>query len=254
MKRYLPSLVFSIIVLVCTCVYCEDTKLVGPIEVEVNQSFDVAVEGLVFDLGIFQLGEKPPQLEWKLVTGDGTIRSRMEVKVVLDETTKKTKWVVSPYATVAITSAGDCSVVLMVVNEGIGTLMVHEVTVGPFPEPEPKPEPEPLPPDDKVWGVILIEESMARTPDLAKILVGTEVSGYLESKGLKWMPADQDAVDADGDEREDLKPYADKAKKEGLPMMFIVGINGTEFYAGPVPKTPKAVIAEVAKCLKGAKR
>lgn len=223
-----------------------EIRLVGPDQVEVGQAFEVSVEGLHLDLSIFMEGGIPPQVEWRDVPKGGSIRSRMEVLIVVDEKTKKPKWVVSPYATVMLTKPGKVGIVLMVVREGVGTLLVHEVTVSPFPDPPPPP-----PPDDEPCGIVIIEESHHRTTELAEILASEEISSFLMKSGLSWFVRDQDVIDETGKTPTELVPYTDMAKKLGIPCLFIMGKKGTTFYEGEVPKTSAAFIELVKQYAKG---
>ena len=237
MKRHTIA---AAVLLLFTATAMADMKLVGPDQVEVGQTFEVSVEGLALDLSIFADGNAPPQVEWKIVPGNGSIRARMEVIIVMDETTHKPKWVVSPYATVALTEPGKVGIVLMVVRGGVGTLLVHEVTVGPFPDPVPPPPPPP--PDDELYGIVIIEETSQRTPELAAVLTNPAISSFFEKSGLTWFIRDQHIVDENGKSPVEFALYIEAAKKLGMPCLFVMGKNSTTFYEGKVPKTPTAFI------------
>ena len=242
-RKLLPALLA--VLALCAIAAGQEAKLVGPDKVEVGQSFDVTVEGLSFDLSIFSADTSPPQVEWRVIPGNGTFRSRMEVLIVVDPVTKKPRWVVSPYATITFAEPGKVGIALMVVQNGVGMLLVHEVAVGPFPDPvPPPPPPPPPPPDEKVWGAILIEESGQRTWQLAAILTSKKLETFFSEERLSWSVTDQD------DASTDLKPYVDQAKKDGIPMLFIMGVDGHEFYAGPVPNKVDDVIKLVKQFAK----
>jgi len=220
-----------------------EVRLVGPEQVEVGQSFEVSVEGLSFDLSIFTDTNVPPQVKWLVVPANGSLRSRMEVMIVMDD---KPKWVVSPYVTVTLTNPGKVGIVLMVVQDGKGTLLVHEVTAGPFPDPIPPP-----PPDDKLTDIVIIEETSQRTPELARVLTSKKVSAFIDSSGLDFVAQDQHVVDEHGKTPESYQPYIDAAKKLGMPTLFLIGEKGTTFYEGTMPKTPDAFIELVKQYAKG---
>ena len=131
-------------------------------------------------------------------------------------------------------------------DQGFATVVIGGEE--PDPEPEPNPIPPPPPPiEEELWGFIIIEESADRTPQLAAILTSTEVFNYLESSGLNHKIADPDVTDESGKIPDDMKPYIEDAKDEGMPMLFIMGTEGGEFFRGPVPKTSKALIALLEK-------
>jgi len=157
-----------------------------------------------------------------------------------------TGWAGEQYIWFEASAAGRYTIVVAVNGEIKPDLTLASLDVG---GESPNPPPPP-PPEEEVWGVILIEESEERTHALAKILVGTEVSEFLESKDLIWKPADQHVIDVGGETPQDLVPYIAEAKERGLPRLYIMGVNGHEFYAGEVPKDSAAVIKLVKQYLK----
>jgi len=196
--------------------------LIGPDQVEPGRQFDIAVEGLTIPLASFEDNE-PPQIEWKVLPeGAATINSRLEVKIVMQG--KSPSWVVSPYATIVAKEAGRIGIVLFTVQDCVGAIAVHEVTVGPFPKLDPKPDPEPVP--QKLWGAILIEETSERTPELAALITSQAVRSYFRDQKLTLLIADQDATDGQ-DVPENLARYIKKAKDSGgLPYLFVIGDEG----------------------------
>lgn len=145
----------------------------------------------------------------------------------------------------------------------------------PNPEPDPKPDPDPDPkPDDPLYGVVIVEESSERTPQLASVLTSTTVADFIKTSKLAWHVIDQDATAKTSSKKSattsvrwvmrrsttcktcmvpqaiastssatsKLAPYIELAKKRGLPTLFIIGEKGTVYYQGTVPTTPQELI------------
>jgi hypothetical protein len=96
--------------------------------------------------------------------------------------------------------------------------------VGPKPEPTPIPDPTPIidtkPDPAKTEGswVIVVEQTEARTPAIARIMSDTPYWQSLIARGLNWRHYDADAADAE--------PFAALANKVGLPAVLILGGKG----------------------------
>lgn len=222
-----------------------DMKLIGPAQVEVRQTFEVSVEGLHLDLSIFADGSAPPQVEWRIVPENGSIRSRLEVLIVMDETTKKPKWVVSPYTTIMLAEQGKVGIVLMVVQEEVGTLLVHEIIVGSIPDPEP-PDP-PVPPPDQKWQIVIVyesdkEDNLPRSQQV--ILNSLTFRKALEAIGhylLEGGIIDQHIRDKNGKVPKILVPFFQACVDKMIPRICLAPIDGGEVLDYPLPLTETAV-------------
>jgi len=120
---------------------------------------------------------------------------------------------------------------------------ITPVPVPPGPEPPPNPDNE-----DKIkakmWGYVLIEETKDALNNRGQIM--REVHTFCQENKIKWREADKDVVDKDGNPPKDLVTYLDKSKKKGVPVLFIVGMNGEPLYEGARPDNA----AEFIKLLK----
>lgn len=239
MRHCVPGLV---VVLTIVAVAQAQIKLVGPEWVEVGQSFEVSVENLHLDLSIFADGGTPPQVEWRDVPKGGSIRSRLEVLIVMDEKIKKPKWVVSPYATVMLTEPGKVGIVLMVVQEGVGALLVHEVTVGPFPDP-----PLPPPPPNRKWQIVIVHESNDKDnlPRSQQVLLSSIVfRKTLAAAGhhlIEGGIVDHDIRGAGGEVPKVLAPFFRSCEGKPLPRICIVPLTGGAVKSYPLPLTGSGV-------------
>ena len=133
--RWYPR-VAAIVAALCLLGQAMAVELDGPEQVEPGERFDVSVEGLTIPLTAFAKAA-PPQMEWRVLCGEATIRPRLELRV--DMVNGKPIWAASPYATVTASKPGAIAVVLFVVQDGVGYLASLEVRVGPFPDPDPDP-------------------------------------------------------------------------------------------------------------------
>jgi hypothetical protein len=228
-KTWYP--VLSAIAAVLVCCGASAVELDGPTEVEVGQRFDVSVEGLTIPLTAFAKSA-PPQMEWRVLCGEATIRPRLELRV--DMVNGKPVWAASPYATVTASEPGAIAVVLFAVQDGVGHLAALEVAVGPFPHPQPTPEP------GKRW-VILIEETSERHlyPEVAALLVHSQFQRYLDANGHHLRAWDRDLAQADNAPL-DAKGWIARAG-DNLPRLFIASETGAILYEGPPPDASKAV-------------
>jgi len=251
MRPRLWSLMAAVVLLTAAVAWGEVT-IDGPDKAIANIPFDLAVEGMQMTYDSLQ--KEPPQIEWKLLPESaGTYRTHLELKAVPDEKTKKLVWVVSPYATFTLTDPGKAGVVLMVVAKGVGTLLVHEVTVAPFPGPDPDPDPDPAP-DQDLWGAVLVEETgPQRDPILARLLADPAVDSFLEENGLVMRVTDRDAKTEEGTVPTDLAPYLEMVKKGDLPTLVIVGDRGKIFYNGDVPETSQKLFTLLRKYMEATK-
>lgn len=155
-----------------------------------------------------------------------------------------TGWAGEQFIWFAAQENGRHFVAVVVVRDGKPVVASVLVEVG---GSTPNPDPPPPPPEEDLWGAVLIEETSQRTPQLAQVLTSTKLASYLETSGLTLRAADQDVTDEDGDTPEDLADYIETAKGEKLPVLFIMGVKGAEFYRGPVPETPAKLIALLKK-------
>ena len=114
----------------------------------------------------------------------------------------------------------------------------------------PNPDPLPPPPEEDLWGAVIIEETGVRTAEFASILVSPKLSTYKKTAGVEVLAVDQDVTDESGKVLENLLPYLKSAEGKELPMMFIMGKQGFEFYSGPVPGTVDETIALLKKYAK----
>jgi len=237
--RAKPGAVCCLLLPLLCCVAAAEIVLVGPDTAEVGRSIEVDVDGCQLDLKSFE--KQPPQIEWKTVpAAAATLRSHLELKVVVDEKTKKTKWIIAPYATITPGQEGRLGVVCMVVADGVGGLAVHEVTVGEEPKPDPDPDPDPPPPPpDPLWGGVLIEESARRTADIARLLSNLKIRQAFETRGLVFNVVDQNTKTPDGKAHKTLAPYVEMAQEGAgnLPCLILVGQAGKIHYRGPPPPT-----------------
>jgi len=122
--------------------------------------------------------------------------------------------------------------------------------VPPVPTPTPTPEPEPLAP---LWGSLIIEETGQRTPGQATVILSRELALYFQTSKLAFRIEDQDAEGPDGKTPEDLTPYIERAKKAGVPQVFIIATDGKIVHQGSLPATSSAFVALMRLYAKGGK-
>ena len=232
--RWYPR-VAAIVAALCLLGQTMAVELDGPEQVEPGERFDVSAEGLTIPLTAFAKAA-PPQMEWRVLCGEATIRPRLELRV--DMVDGKPIWAASPYATVTASKPGAIAVVLFVVQDGVGYLASLEVRVGPFPDPDPDPTPEPEP--GKRW-VILIEETSERHlhPAVASLLVDSRFQHYLTANGHRLRAWDRDLAQADNAPL-NAKGWIARAG-DNLPRLFITSETGRILYEGPPPTASEAV-------------
>lgn len=80
----------------------------------------------------------------------------------------------------------------------------------PFPDPKPDPDPSPIPPGPR--AVVIISESLDRTPQ--EVAVETQVRRYLESQGVAFSLIDPTTPTVDNW----LAPYLAEVKKRKLAL------------------------------------
>jgi len=140
--------------------------------------------------------------------------------------------------------AGRHFLVVIVVRDGKPLAASLCVDVGGV-NPDP-----PIPPEEDLWGAIIIEETSKRTPEFAKTILSPKMSSFFKNSGLELRIVDQDVVDIDGETPDDLKSYIDEAKTGKLPMLFVMGVKGTEYYKGNVPGSAGEMIELIQKFTK----
>jgi hypothetical protein len=89
---------------------------------------------------------------------------------------------------------------------------------------------------------VVVEETAQRTPEQAIVLASPEVRKLFAA--TEWH-----AIDKDQTVSNDLEPYLQRAKTLTLPVLFLVGTNGTVYYEGALPGDVAAMIALVKKYL-----
>ena len=90
---------------------------------------------------------------------------------------------------------------------------------GPEPEPKPNPKPEPGPPPGQLF-IVVVEETSARTPEIARVLSDVTFWGGLDARGVQWRLYDKDAPDAV------RLRYTANAVAAGLPAVLVLGADG----------------------------
>jgi hypothetical protein len=132
-------------------------------------------------------------------------------------------------------TSGKCAVIADVnVPPNQFQLIVHEFTVGnpqPDPKPDPDPNPDPNPNPDAVFGVI-IEERDDRDD------LGVKRAMIFENAAIR-----DDVKDETGQTPSDMKPYIDRARKLGLPAIFLVNKDGKVLFEGAVPQDVATTLA-----------
>lgn len=114
----------------------------------------------------------------------------------------------------------------------------------PLPPIPPKPDPEPKPaPVSGPLFVVVVEETSARTPELARVLNDAAFWGGLKAKDVSWRLYDKDSADVS---RLGYLPHATKA---GLPAVLLMDRAGKVLDAKRLAGT-----ADVDAMLKGVGR
>jgi hypothetical protein len=94
----------------------------------------------------------------------------------------------------------------------------------------------PFEPVEGAW-VVVVEETAARNPAVARVLADGEFWLGLESRNTKWRFYDIDSADA--------KPFRVEAEKVGIPAVLIVGPKGEILKSAPLPATTAGIGAFV---------
>ena len=119
------------------------------------------------------------------------------------------------------------------------------VTVGPdLPDPKPfppDPGPGPKPPDPppalkQLW-VVVIEETADAAETRGALFRDKALADRMRARGHKFRVADQDVKTADGRTPADVAPWIERAKKAGLPRLFLVDQDGNALHEAAVPAT-----------------
>lgn len=143
-------------------------------------------------------------------------------------------------------------------EEGLdGEEVEVEVTVGPgLPDPkplppEPGPGPGPKPPDPlpalkQLW-VVVIEETADAAETRGSLFRDKALADRMKAKGHKFRVADQDVKTADGRAPADVAPWIERAKRAGLPRLFLIDQDGNALHEGPVPATASEILTAITK-------
>lgn len=130
--------------------------------------------------------------------------------------------------------------VMLTVWDGENFRQAQEyVEIGEVPQPEPDPDPGPSPnptpePVEDLWGLI-IEESSERTAAQAAVITSVRVRSQL--KPGRWNVADKDVKNSRGTQMPNLVPWIERAKRRGLPTLFLHDGKGRALYEGDIPAT-----------------
>lgn len=137
-------------------------------------------------------------------------------------------------------------VVRMIAGKAIVETARVTIVLG-VPRPQPRPDPpkpdppRPTPAGGPLW-VILVEETAEASATRGKLLGDVALAKRIKDKGHHWRVVDQDAKNRDGNPPADLKPWIERAKKAGLPRLFLVTEKGRIVDEGPAPKTAKELV------------
>jgi hypothetical protein len=110
----------------------------------------------------------------------------------------------------------------------------HTVVIGqPSPRPPPDPPVPPVPPApaEKVAWVIVVDETSARTPDIARVLNDAAMWKRLDGRGIKYRLYDKDSPDAKN------KKYPEFAAQVGLPAVLLLDAGGKVLRVVKLPAT-----------------
>lgn len=103
-----------------------------------------------------------------------------------------------------------------------------------------------FPAGEKLWGVVVVEETSQAAVDRGKMFADKQVTDFFNTQGYRRVVVDQDVKDQAGQTPAKLKPYIDSAKAAGLPRLFVVGDKGTAFPM-KVPATPALMLETLRK-------
>lgn len=129
-------------------------------------------------------------------------------------------------------------------------LIIHEFTVGqpkPNPGPHPDPRPDPPPEPTAVFGVIIEERSdrTKLTPQRAMVFENKSIRDLFAAGAFHVR--DDDVKNEDGQTPADMKPYIDRARKLGLPVLFLVNASGDVLFEGAVPDDVPETVKLIGK-------
>jgi hypothetical protein len=129
-------------------------------------------------------------------------------------------------------------------SQGEFVVVVGKADPGPEPAPGPSPKPEPKPaPVAGTLYVVVVEETSARTPELARVLNDAAFWGGLKGKDVLYRFYDKDAPEV---VTQKYLPYANKA---GLPAVLLMDKAGKVLDAKKLAATADvdAMLREVGR-------
>lgn len=108
------------------------------------------------------------------------------------------------------------------------------------------PNAAPFPAGEKLWGVVIVEETAEASAARGKLMGYKPLFDYFQANGLKRSVVDQNIKDQGGQTPAMLAPYIAHAQKAGLPQLYVVGTKGTAIPM-KVPGTPELLLETVKK-------
>lgn len=118
----------------------------------------------------------------------------------------------------------------------------HAATPDPGPKPDPpKLDPAPIP-VAKLY-VVVVEETKQAANDRRECFNDAELQAYMGIKGHRLRVVDQDVKDEASKTPEDVKRFIEDKYNRDLPRLYIVDENGKTLRAGPMTRTPSALIS-----------
>lgn len=102
---------------------------------------------------------------------------------------------------------------------------------------------KPPPIKEQSLGIIVIEETAQAANNRGMYFIDPALGQRITAKKHKWVSADKDVVDGNGQQPKDLARYLDMAKGKPLPYVFFIPASGGALiHQGPLPKTPAEMI------------
>lgn len=100
--------------------------------------------------------------------------------------------------------------------------------------------------------VLIVEETSARTPQLADLVLSAELRDVVSSLGHRFRLVDQNAVEWNGTPARVLGPWRElpalsSGQSRGLPWLLFVLPDGRVLYEGPLPSSVDGVVDLVRK-------
>ena len=142
-------------------------------------------------------------------------------------------------ATVFVGPPGKYVVNLVGIKAGQLSQARKLVTIGnppPGPGPQPQPGPDPNPQPQKLWGLIIVEDSAKRTPAEAAIYSSQPIREACKAKSLEWRLLSKGTA-----YQGSLATWVARAGGE-VPKLFAVTADGTAAYEGKLPADEKAML------------